>query len=86
MAGNDGSKHSDGENCDLTDVQKSAVDQIRELLDTLPPDRGEVFQGYLKDLTDGEEGGNQSGNDEDGREDNEPRHQSGNARRDSSGD
>ena len=86
MAGNDGSKHSDGENCDLTDVQKSAVDQIRELLDTLPPDRGEVFQEYLKDLTDGEEGNHEEDSKETGREDDKNRDQSGNARRDSSGD
>ena len=56
MAGNYRKKHPDGENLDLTDAQKSAVDQIRELLDTLPPERGEVFQEYLKGLTDGEKG------------------------------
>jgi hypothetical protein len=55
VAGNDGSQHSDGEILDLTDEQLAAVDRIREILDTLPPDRRRVFQEHLKDLTDGEE-------------------------------
>ena len=56
MAGNDGSQHSDGEELDLTEQQQAAIDQIREILDTLPPDRRQVFQDHLKGLTDGEKG------------------------------
>ena len=63
MAGNDGSQHSDGEELDLTEQQQAAIDQIREILDTLPPDRRQVFQHHLKGLTDGEKGSKEnSGN------------------------
>ena len=56
MAGDDSSKHSDGEELDLTDEQRSAIDQISEILDCLQPGRRRVFKRYLKGLTDGEEG------------------------------
>lgn len=56
MARNHDSKRSDGEELDLTDEQAAAIDRIRESLDTLPSERGEVFQKYLKGLIDGEKG------------------------------
>lgn len=65
MAGNDGSQHFDGEEPELTEQQQAAIDQIREILDTLPPDRRQVFQDHLKGLIHGEENGetkNDSGN------------------------
>ena len=56
MARNHDSKHSDGEELDLTDEQAAAIDRIREILDTLPSERGDVFQKYLKGLIDDEKG------------------------------
>jgi hypothetical protein len=56
VAGNDGSQHFDGEEPELTEQQQAAIDQIREILDTLPPDRRQVFQDHLKGLIHGEKG------------------------------
>ena len=56
MAGNDGSQHFDGEEPELTEQQRSAIDQIRQILDTLPSDRRQVFQDHLKGLIHGEKG------------------------------
>lgn len=56
MAGNDSSQHSDGEERDLTEHQATAIDRIREILDTLQSERGQVFQKHLKGLIDGEKG------------------------------
>ena len=57
MAGNDSSKHTDGEEPDLTEEQRAAVDRLRKELDTLPLGRRRVFKGHLKGLNDGEESG-----------------------------
>lgn len=56
MAGNDSSQHTDGEEPELTEQQRSAIDQIRQILDTLPSDRRQVFQDHLKGLIHGEKG------------------------------
>ena len=56
MARNNDSQHTDGEELDLTEEQRAAIDRIREILDTLPSERGEVFQKHLKGLIDGEKG------------------------------
>ena len=56
MARNDYSQHSDGEELNLTDEQRSALDRTTEILDDLQPDRTRVFERYLKELIDGEEG------------------------------
>ena len=83
MAGNDSSKHPDGEEFDLTDEQRSAIDQISEILDDLQPDRRRVFKTYLKGLTDGEEGSEEKCGDFSETENNR---QSDNAGSDHSGD
>ena len=57
MAGNDSSKHTDGEEPDLTEEQRAAVDRLRKELDTLPLGRRRVFKEHLKGLNDGEESG-----------------------------
>ena len=56
MARNHDSQHSDGKELDLTEQQQAAIDRIRETLDTLPPERGEVFKNHLKGLIHGEKG------------------------------
>lgn len=56
MAGNDSSQHTDGEEPELTEQQQAAIDQIRQILDTLPSDRRQVFQDHLKGLIHGEKG------------------------------
>ena len=50
MAGDDSSKHSDGEELDLTDEQRSAIDQISEILDCLQPGQKASFQEISKGL------------------------------------
>jgi|GEM_PF-4278160 len=57
MAGDDDSQDPVDENTQLTEAQKAAIDQIREILDTLPPERRRVFQKSLKGLVDGEKEG-----------------------------
>jgi hypothetical protein len=56
VAGHDSSQHTDGEEPELTEQQRSAIDQIRQILDTLPSDRRQVFQDHLKGLIHGEKG------------------------------
>ena len=56
MARNDSSQHSDGEELDVTEHQATAINRIRAILDTLPPEPGEAFQKYLKGLIHGEKG------------------------------
>lgn len=87
MAGYDNSKHTDGEEPDLTEEQRGALDRLRKELDALPLGRRRVFKRYLKGLNDGEEGGetkNDSGNI--GQEDSVNRRQSDDAGSDRSGD
>lgn len=56
MAGNDGSQHPDGEELNLTDEQRAALDRLAELLNDLPSSRRRAFKKYLKGLSNGEEG------------------------------
>jgi len=56
VAGNDSSQHPDGEEPQLTDEQRSAIDRISELLADFPPSRRRAFKRYLRGLTHGEKG------------------------------
>lgn len=63
MAGNDGSQHFDGEELNLTDEQRSAIDRITEILNDLQPGRRRAFKRYIKGLSDGEKGSEEKSGD-----------------------
>ena len=57
VAGNDNPQHSDGEELNLTDEQRAAIDRLTEILSDLPLGRRRAFERFLKGMTHGEEGG-----------------------------
>ena len=87
MAGNDRSKHPEGEEPDLTEEQLAAVDRLRKELDALPRGRRQVFREHLKGLKHGEEGGETETDSSDGgQQESDVGRQSNDAGSDHSGD